>query len=211
MKGIIILISIICMLLPFTASALEECSGNFDCDQDVDGTDAFAFKLSFGRSQVLNPCTTESPCNGDFNCDQDCDGTDASKFKSDFGRSTILNSCPVCLMAAWCNYRFRTCGDIYPQDCMTDFCTDPECGDGVLDMLDILEMDDIIQGRQIASACQVSKGDVPNGVPPNCGNPPGTPNCESDGDIDIFDSMVLIDKASGNINCCDYCLCGQRY
>jgi len=31
------------------------CEGNFDCDVDVDGTDAFNFKADFGRSGILNP------------------------------------------------------------------------------------------------------------------------------------------------------------
>jgi len=81
-----------------------DCEGDFNCDSDVDGTDASDFKTDFGRSSILNPCTTEAPCNGDFNCDNDCDGTDASKFKSDFGRSQILNPCPVCKVGPWCVY-----------------------------------------------------------------------------------------------------------
>ena len=32
------------------------CTGNFDCDDDVDGTDAFKFKEDFGRHQYNNPC-----------------------------------------------------------------------------------------------------------------------------------------------------------
>lgn len=56
MKHLIILLSII--LLPFTAFAqeIDYCEGNFDCDQDVDGTDAAAFKADFGRDQYNNPC-----------------------------------------------------------------------------------------------------------------------------------------------------------
>jgi len=104
MIRIIILISALFLLSPFTALAQEMCEGNFDCDQDVDGTDAFSFKQSFGRSLVLNPCTTDSPCHGDFNCDHDCDGTDASRFKQDFGRSSLQNPCPAREMGAWCGY-----------------------------------------------------------------------------------------------------------
>jgi hypothetical protein len=48
-------------------------------------------------------------------------------------------------------------------------------------------------------------------MPPYCGNPPGTPNCDSDGDIDIFDVLVMIDKALGKMNCCDYCLYGNIF
>jgi len=106
---------------------------------------------------------------------------------------------------------FRTCGDIYPQDCSGGPCADTSCGDGIVDLFDILETIDIVLGLQTATACQIGNGDLPNGMPPYCGNPPGTPNCESDGDIDIFDALVIIDKALGKINCCDYCLFGQIY
>jgi hypothetical protein len=34
----------------------QPCEGNFDCDQDVDGTDAAVFKEDFGRSAFKNPC-----------------------------------------------------------------------------------------------------------------------------------------------------------
>ena len=30
--------------------AQDACEGNFDCDTDVDGTDAALFKVDFGRS-----------------------------------------------------------------------------------------------------------------------------------------------------------------
>jgi len=107
---------------------------------------------------------------------------------------------------------FRTCGDIYPQDCLGGPCGDvTNCGDGVVDLFDILEAVDIILGLQTASLCQIGNGDVPNGMPPYCGNPPGTPNCDSDGDIDIFDVLVMIDKALGKMNCCDYCLFGEIF
>jgi len=81
-----------------------DCEGNFDRDQDVDGTDASTFKRDFGRSVLLRPCTTGDCCNGDFTCDSDVDGTDASKFKSDFGRSSIINPCPTCVAEDWCAY-----------------------------------------------------------------------------------------------------------
>ena len=38
------------------------CEGNFDCDVDVDGTDAFEFKVDFGRSKILNPCPYLDDC-----------------------------------------------------------------------------------------------------------------------------------------------------
>ena len=81
-----------------------ECEGNFDGDRDQNGSDAFTFKLDFGRSSLLRPCTAADPCNGDFNCDHDCDGSDAFIFKKDFGRSTISNPCPPCPTVPWCVY-----------------------------------------------------------------------------------------------------------
>ena len=81
-----------------------ECEGNFDCDQDCDGTDAATFKADFGRSLFNNPCNNDFQCKGDFDCDQDCDGTDAARFKSDFGRSGFNNPCPTCTVSDWCIY-----------------------------------------------------------------------------------------------------------
>jgi hypothetical protein len=78
-----------------------ECEGNFDRDQDVDGTDAFVFKEDFGRYPIQNPCTDELPCYGDFEEDADVDGTDAIKFKDDFGRGKDNNICP----SFWANIR----------------------------------------------------------------------------------------------------------
>ena len=112
---------------------------------------------------------------------------------------------------------FKTCGDIYPQDCIGGPCGEGGvCGDGVVDLFDILEAIDIILGLQIPTLCQLSNGDVPNGMPPYCGSPPGAgPSddgyCEGDGDVDIFDVLVMIDKALGKINCCDYCNFGQIF
>jgi hypothetical protein len=107
---------------------------------------------------------------------------------------------------------FVTCGDIFPQDCIGGTCgAQTCCGDGVIDLFDILEGVDIILGLQTATACQIGNGDVPNGMPPYCGNPAGTPNCEGDGDIDIFDVLVMIDKALGKMNCCDYCIYGNIF
>jgi hypothetical protein len=66
----------------------RECHADFDCDTDVDGSDALTFKHSFGRSGILNPCNAENPCDGDFDNDGDVDGYDAFDFKAAFG--TIL-------------------------------------------------------------------------------------------------------------------------
>ena len=80
------------------------CEGDFDCDGDVDGSDASALKNDFGRSQLLDPCTDQSPCYGDFDCDGDVDGSDANILKKDFGRSPFKNPCPACSWQDWCSY-----------------------------------------------------------------------------------------------------------
>jgi hypothetical protein len=81
------------------------CESDFDCDGNVDGTDASTFKLYFGRNPLFYPCNEINSCHGDFDCDGDSDGTDAALFKEDFGRSEINNSCPVCEVIDWCNYQ----------------------------------------------------------------------------------------------------------
>jgi hypothetical protein len=81
-------------------------------------------------------------------------------------------------------------GDVYPP---------ATCGDGVIDIYDILTEVDFILGIQIPTACQDEKGDVPNGMPPYY--------CMiSDGVIDIFDAVVMIDAALWKPNCFGYCL-----
>ena len=81
-----------------------ECEGNFDDDQDQDGSDAAKFKLDFGRNTFYDSLSPSEPCNGDFDCDVDVDGTDAALFKLDFGRNTINNPCPDCPTDPWCAY-----------------------------------------------------------------------------------------------------------
>ena len=63
----------------------KECHSDFDCDADVDGSDAMTFKDNFGRSSFQNPCRDEDPCDGDFDKDRDVDGNDAFTFKAEFG------------------------------------------------------------------------------------------------------------------------------
>lgn len=99
---------------------------------------------------------------------------------------------------------FKSCGDIFPQDCLDPGCA--ACGDDVVNLFDILEAVDIVLGYQTPTACQLAHGDVPNGKPPYCGEPAGTLNCSSDGDIDVLDLLVIIDMAQGRANCCDFCL-----
>ena len=105
----------------------------------------------------------------------------------------------------------QNCGDVWPAE---SFPGAMDCGDGTVDLFDILKAIDIILYFDgVGSACQMkcSHGDVPNGMPPYCGNPPGDPNCECDGDIDVFDILVIIDTALGKANCCDYCRTGEIY
>jgi len=59
MKKIIVLFSILLLLVPLTAVAqIDWCEGNFDCDDNVDGSDASKFKSDFGRSSGYRPCPT---------------------------------------------------------------------------------------------------------------------------------------------------------
>ena len=60
MKQILALVIVI-LLVPLTTSAQNFCKGNFDYDQDVDGTDASMFKSHFGRSPFGNPCPPDGP------------------------------------------------------------------------------------------------------------------------------------------------------
>ena len=59
------------------------CQGNFDCDNDVDGSDLAVFAAEFGRTD----CGTGPPCEGDFEHDGDVDGSDLALFAADFGRT----------------------------------------------------------------------------------------------------------------------------
>ena len=74
--------------------ACSICESDFECDEDVDGSDATLFKNDFGRRNFNNPCENDNACNGDFDCDGDCDGTDVAKFKEDFGRTHSTNPAP---------------------------------------------------------------------------------------------------------------------
>jgi hypothetical protein len=79
-------------------------AGNFNGDNDCDGSDAATFKVDFGRNSVNRPCTAMAPCNGDFSCNGNVDGTDAARFKSDFGRNGLNNPCPISMTVPWCAY-----------------------------------------------------------------------------------------------------------
>ena len=190
--------------LEYTCSANEQADGS--CRVVLYATDPAAV-IEQGRgtiAQVMYSAGPEvEPC-ADAACIDLC--AINIKISDQFNEEL----CPCTSPGEVC---FRTCGDIYPQDCELggDCGAVTCCGDGVIDLFDILEGVDIILNLQVATACQIGNGDVPNGMPPYCGNPSGTPNCETDGDIDIFDVLVMIDKALGKMNCCDYCLFGQIF
>ena len=62
--GALIVVAGLLLLSTPCVMAQDPCEGNFDCDQDVDGTDAAVFKSDFGRSSFSNPCPTcqDNPC-----------------------------------------------------------------------------------------------------------------------------------------------------
>ena len=60
MKKIFALL-IVLFLVPLTTSAQNYCEGNFDYDDNVDGSDASIFKTHFGRSSYENPCPPDGP------------------------------------------------------------------------------------------------------------------------------------------------------
>ena len=102
------------------------------------------------------------------------------------------------------SFAIQDCGDVYPPESSPGVM---DCGDGVVDLFDIMEEIDFVLDVVDPTTCQNMHGDVPLGMPPYCGNPPGVtpPNCESDGIIDIYDAVVIIDKVLGKTNCCDFC------
>jgi hypothetical protein len=57
------------------------CMGDFNGDNDVDGSDLEVFAEDFGRTN----CSGD--CEGDFDGDNDVDGSDLAVFDADFGRT----------------------------------------------------------------------------------------------------------------------------
>jgi hypothetical protein len=58
----LILIVGLFLLSGSTVSAqIDYCEGNFDYDNNQDGSDAFIFKTDFGRSIIRNPCPPDGP------------------------------------------------------------------------------------------------------------------------------------------------------
>jgi hypothetical protein len=107
---------------------------------------------------------------------------------------------PLCTCEVQGDVCFILCGDVYPRECLP---AQPNCGDGVVDIFDILEEVDFVLGIITPSICQFARADVPTGTPPYCSDP--------DSVIDIFDVLVIIDMALGKANCCDYVYFGLIY
>ena len=63
MKSLGVLLTIMVFIFSLSVSTVlaQPCEGNFDCDQDVDGTDASVFKVDFGRSPFFHPCPNCPP------------------------------------------------------------------------------------------------------------------------------------------------------
>ena len=79
MKRTLLLLTVFLFVATPFAFAQDLCEGNFDCDEDVDGTDAALFKTDFGRSPFFEPCPPYNepfPCNpcpyGMIDCGTKC-------------------------------------------------------------------------------------------------------------------------------------------
>jgi hypothetical protein len=92
------------------------------------------------------------------------------------------------------------CGDVEPA---ASTAASWDCGDGDVDIFDILEEVDFIIHVKDPDDCQAVRADVPTGTPPDC-DPP-------DGGIDVADLMVIIDMALNRQDCCSYYYGGVIY
>lgn len=115
-------------------------------------------------------------------------------------RSTVLFLLAVAL-GLRSQPALSVCGDIFPPGSPGNM----DCGDGVVNSLDAEEAINLIEHTIMPTDCQLINGDVPNGIPGFCGNPSGTSNCSLNGVIDVYDYLVIADKAMGRMNCCDHC------
>jgi hypothetical protein len=89
------------------------------------------------------------------------------------------------------------CGDVCPPG------DDIACGDGVVDIYDIMCEVDLALTLTAPNLCQAPRADVPTGTPPWCTAP--------DGEINILDIMVLIDMALNRQDCCSFFYQGIIY
>ncbi len=91
------------------------------------------------------------------------------------------------------------CGDVCPPGSGTT----NDCGDGMVDIYDIMCEVDFVLTATTPNACQAPRANVPTGTPPDCLDP--------DGDIDILDIMVIIDMALNRQDCCTFYYTGVIY
>ena len=90
------------------------------------------------------------------------------------------------------------CGDVYPPESAPG---EKDCGDGKVDLVDIITGVDFALGGKTPDECQFIRADVPTGTP-GYGDPPYcTP---PDGELNVLDIMVLIDMALDRQDCCTY-------
>jgi hypothetical protein len=61
MKKSFVFLAVLLLAWGQSAFAQSPCEGNFDCDQDVDGTDTAVFKEDFGRNPFQDPCPNCPP------------------------------------------------------------------------------------------------------------------------------------------------------
>jgi hypothetical protein len=92
------------------------------------------------------------------------------------------------------------CGDVCPPGGGANI---GDCGDGVVDIYDIMCEVDFALTATTPNICQAARADVPTGTPPNCAAP--------DGSINILDIMVLIDMALNRQDCCSFYYLGIIY
>jgi len=94
------------------------------------------------------------------------------------------------------------CGDVCPAGTPPGW----DCGDGVVDIYDIMcEVDFALTDDPMSAPnpCQLPRANVPTGTPPDCQDPDDT--------INILDIMVLIDMALGRQDCCTFYYTGVMY
>ena len=61
LKGMILIVGLLMLLASTVSAQIDYCEGNFDYDDNQDGSDAFIFKTDFGRSIISNPCPPDGP------------------------------------------------------------------------------------------------------------------------------------------------------
>jgi hypothetical protein len=143
---------------------------------------------------TCNIVTLVMQTNGNPECGEECviediTGIVASDYDGfELGGAGIPGAlCPV------------VCGDVCPPGSGTA----NDCGDGAVDIYDIMCEVDLALTLTAPNDCQAARADVPTGTPPWCEEP--------DGSINILDIMVLIDMALNRQDCCSFYYTGVIY